>query len=35
VLFANLENLTNSRQLMPWQFRDPGVNVTVGLDIRF
>ncbi len=35
VLFARLENLTNRRYLMPWQFRDPGVNATVGLDVRF
>ncbi len=35
VLFADLNNLTNRRYVMPWQFRDPGINILVGLDLRF
>lgn len=35
VPFADLNNLTNRRYMMPWQFRDPGFNVLVGLDFRF
>jgi len=35
VLFTYLNNLTNRRYLMPWQFRDPGFNVLGGLDFRF
>ena len=35
VLFTDLNNLTNRRYLMPWQFRDPGFNVLGGLDFRF
>ena len=35
VLFADLNNLTNRRYEMPWQFRDPGFNVFGGLDFRF
>lgn len=35
VLFADLNNITNRRYLMPWQFRDPGFNVMGGLDFRF
>jgi len=35
VLFADLNNLTNRRYLMPWQFRDPGFNILGGLDFRF
>lgn len=35
VLFADLNNITNRRYLMPWQFRDPGFNVLGGLDFRF
>ena len=35
VLFADLNNITNRRYSMPWQFRDPGFNVFGGLDFRF
>ncbi len=35
VLFADLNNLTNRKYEMPWQFRDPGFNVFGGLDFRF
>jgi hypothetical protein len=35
VLFADLNNLTNRRYVMPWQFRDPGFNIMGGLDLRF
>jgi iron complex outermembrane recepter protein len=35
VLFADVNNLTNRRYVMPWQFRDPGINVLAGLDLRF
>jgi outer membrane receptor protein involved in Fe transport len=35
VLFTDLNNLTNRRYLMPWQFRDPGFNIIGGLDFRF
>jgi outer membrane receptor protein involved in Fe transport len=35
VLFTDLNNLTNRRYKMPWQFRDPGFNVFGGLDFRF
>jgi iron complex outermembrane receptor protein len=35
LLFADLNNITNRRYLMPWQFRDPGFNATGGLDFRF
>lgn len=35
VLFADFNNVTNRRYLMPWQFRDPGFNVMGGLDFRF
>jgi outer membrane receptor protein involved in Fe transport len=35
LLFADLNNLTNRRYMMPWQFRDPGFNVLGGLDFRF
>ena len=34
-LFADLNNLTNRKYAMPWQFRDPGCNVFGGLDFRF
>ena len=34
-LFADLNNLTNRKYAMPWQFRDPGFNVFGGLDFRF
>jgi len=35
VLFTDLNNLTNRRYLMPWQFRDPGFNVMGGLAFGF
>ncbi len=35
ILFADLNNITNRRYSMPWQFRDPGFNVLGGLDFRF
>jgi outer membrane receptor protein involved in Fe transport len=35
VLFTDLNNLTNRKFEMPWQFRDPGFNVFGGLDYRF
>jgi iron complex outermembrane receptor protein len=35
LFFTDLNNLTNRRYLMPWQFRDPGFNVMGGLDFRF
>lgn len=35
LLFTDLNNLTNRRYLMPWQFRDPGFNVMGGLDFKF
>jgi iron complex outermembrane recepter protein len=35
ILFADLNNITNRRYLMPWQFRDPGFNGMGGLDFRF
>ncbi len=35
LVFADLNNITNRRYLMPWQFRDPGFNVMGGLDFRF
>jgi iron complex outermembrane recepter protein len=35
VLFADLNNLTNQRYVMPWQFRDPGFNMIAGLDLHF
>ena len=35
LLFADLNNITNRRYLMPWQFRDPGFNVMGGLDFGF
>ncbi len=35
VLFADLNNLTNRKFEMPWQFRDPGINIFGGLDFRF
>jgi len=35
VLFADLNNLTNRKFEMPWQFRDPGFNVFGGLEFRF
>jgi iron complex outermembrane receptor protein len=35
VLFTDLNNLTNRRFELPWQFRDPGLNVFGGLDFRF
>ena len=35
ILFADLNNVTNRRYLMPWQFRDPGFNLMSGLDLRF
>jgi outer membrane receptor protein involved in Fe transport len=35
LLFADLNNLTNRKYEMPWQFRDPGFNVFGGLDFRF
>jgi iron complex outermembrane receptor protein len=35
VLFTDLNNLTNRKYEMPWQFRDPGFNVFGGLDLRF
>lgn len=35
VLFTDLNNLTNRKFEMPWQFRDPGFNVFGGLDFRF
>ena len=35
VLFADLNNVTNQKYKMPWQFRDPGFNVFGGLDFRF
>ena len=34
-LFTDLNNLTNRRYLMPWQFRDPGFNVMGGLNFGF
>jgi outer membrane receptor protein involved in Fe transport len=34
-LFANLGNITNNRYKMPWQFRDPGINYTIGARIIF
>jgi iron complex outermembrane receptor protein len=35
VMFTDLNNVTNRRYAMPWQFRDPGFNVLGGLDVRF
>jgi iron complex outermembrane recepter protein len=35
VLCSDLNNVTNRRYVMPWQFRDPGFNVLGGLDFRF
>jgi iron complex outermembrane recepter protein len=35
LLFSDLNNLTNRKYLMPWQFRDPGFNIMSGLDFRF
>jgi iron complex outermembrane recepter protein len=35
ILFADLNNITCRRYLMPWQFRDPGFNGMGGLDFRF
>jgi iron complex outermembrane receptor protein len=35
VLFMDLNNLTDSEYLMPWQFKDPGFNMLGGLDFRF
>lgn len=35
VLFTELNNLTNRKFEMPWQFRDPGFNVFGGLEFRF
>jgi iron complex outermembrane recepter protein len=35
LLFTDLNNVTNRRYLMPWQFRDPGFNVLGGLDFGF
>jgi iron complex outermembrane receptor protein len=35
ILFADLNNLTDRRFELPWQFRDPGFNVFGGLDFRF
>ena len=35
VLYADLNNLTNRRYTMPWQFRDPGFNILGGFDFRF
>lgn len=35
MLFADLNNLTNRRYVMPWQFRDPGFNIFGGLEFRF
>jgi iron complex outermembrane recepter protein len=34
VLFADLNNLTNRKYQMPWQFQDPGFNVFGGLEFR-
>lgn len=35
ILFTDLNNITNRRYVMPWQFRDPGFNIMGGLDLRF
>ena len=35
VLFTDLNNLTNRKFEMPWQFRDPGFNIFGGLEFRF
>jgi len=35
VLFCDLNNLTNRRYLMPWQFRNPGIDVLSGLHLVF
>jgi iron complex outermembrane recepter protein len=34
-LFVNLYNITNNRFEMPWQFRDPGFNYTLGARLTF
>jgi iron complex outermembrane receptor protein len=34
VLFAELNNLTNRKYEMPWQFQDPGFNAFGGLEFR-
>jgi len=34
-LFVNLYNITNNQFEMPWQFRDPGFNYTVGARFTF
>ena len=34
-VFANLYNITNNKFEMPWQFRDPGFNYTIGARLTF
>jgi len=34
-LFADLYNLTNNEFEMPWQFQDPGLSATVGIEAKF
>jgi iron complex outermembrane recepter protein len=34
-LFVNLYNITNNKFEMPWQFRDPGFNYSIGLRFSF
>jgi iron complex outermembrane recepter protein len=35
ILFTDINNLTNRKYVMPWQFRDPGFNVFGGFDFQF
>ena len=35
VLFCDLNNLTDQRYRMPWQFQDPGIDVLGGLHLAF
>ncbi len=34
-LFIKLYNVTNNKYEMPWQFKDPGINFTMGLNLVF
>jgi outer membrane receptor protein involved in Fe transport len=34
-VFMNLYNITNNKFDMPWQFRDPGFNYTIGVRLTF
>jgi hypothetical protein len=34
-LFTDLNNVTNRKFAMPWQFQDPGFNIFGGIETRF